>query len=327
MNAIQVDDVRKSYGRGAKAVEALQGVSLEVSEGTIFGLLGRNGAGKTTLIKILLDIVRPTQGQTSLLGVSSRSSAARDQVGYLPEDHRFPEYRTAEGAMRFYAALSGVDSAAVDERVPQLLEQVDLGGERSKRKVRSFSKGMKQRLGLAQALVSDPKILFLDEPTDGVDPVGRARVRDLLLELKAEGRTIFLNSHLLGEVETVCDRVAILEQGTIVQSGTIDELTTSELAYTVGTAAPPSAALVEAIRGFAVSVDTAKDGSLEIKLTKEAHVDRLVDTIRESGAGLRHLTGKRVSLEDVFLAAVEHDEADDYEDGYEDGYDDEEDVT
>ena len=217
-DAIRVESVSKRYGRGAKAVDALRGASLAVRDGEIFGLLGRNGAGKTTLVKILLDIVRPSAGGASLLGRPVRDPGARHEVGYLPEDHRFAEYQTAESALDFYAMLSGVPRSLRRRRVPELLAMVGLGKD-ARRKIRGFSKGMKQRLGLAQALLHEPRVLLLDEPTDGVDPVGRAEIRDVLLQLKNEKRTVFLNSHLLSEVERLCDRVAILERGQVVREG------------------------------------------------------------------------------------------------------------
>ncbi len=232
VTAIVVEEVGKRFGRGAASVEALRRVDLSVAKGEVFGLLGRNGAGKTTLVKILLDMVRPTTGRTSLLGMSSREPAARRRVGYLPEDHRFPDYQTARSALLFHGALAGLDRATVRKRADELLETMDLTAARD-RKVRGFSKGMKQRLGLAQALIHEPEVVFLDEPTDGVDPVGRARIRDMLVALREKGTTIFLNSHLLSEVEQLCNRVGILERGELVRVGTIDQLTRTELVYRV----------------------------------------------------------------------------------------------
>src|SRR5262245_23989661 len=174
MSAIEVDDVHKTFGRGAKAVRALRGVRLRVERGEIYGLLGRNGAGKTTLVKTLLDISRPTQGSTRILGIDSRQAGSRRSVGFLPEDHRLPDYPTGEALLHFYARLSGMPRARRVARVAELLAVVDLNSA-SRQKVRGYSKGMKQRLGLAQALLHEPEVLFLDEPTDGVDPVGRAQ--------------------------------------------------------------------------------------------------------------------------------------------------------
>jgi ABC-2 type transport system ATP-binding protein len=304
MNAIVVDGVEKRFGRGGRAVHALRGVTLAVASGEIYGLLGRNGAGKTTLVKILLDLVRPTRGCTSLNGIASAHHRARQNVGYLPEDHRFPLYQTASTAIAFYGRLSGLSLRECRARTPRLLELVSLTNAEHKR-VRTFSKGMKQRLGLAQALVHDPDILFLDEPTDGVDPAGRAEIRDVLLRLRGEGKTIFLNSHLLSEVEQLCDRVGILDDGSLVREGTIAQLTATELVYRFEVAAEPSTDVVARIREHAVSWTSHAATTFEVGLDSEAALDRIVDLLREGGVGLRHLSGKRLSLEQVFLAAID----------------------
>ena len=302
--AIRVENVSKTYGRGPRAVTALAGVTLSVRPGEIYGLLGRNGAGKTTLVKVLLDLVRPSRGHAFLLERNAREPGARHPAGYLPEDHRFPDYQTALGAITFYAALSGVDRRTARRRAGELLERVKLGHAAGK-KVRTFSKGMKQRLGLAQALVHQPRVLLLDEPTDGVDPVGRAEIRDLLVELKAQGVTIFLNSHLLSEVEQVCDRVGILERGALVREGTVEELTRTERVYQVATDRAPDAATVAEVQRLAVSFRASANGAFEVALQRDEDVDRIVDLLRAKGFGLRHLHGKRLSLEEVFLDAVE----------------------
>ncbi len=304
MNAIQVDGVHKTYGRGSRAVHALCGVSIAVPRGEIYGLLGRNGAGKTTLVKVLLDLVRPTRGAALLSGRSARQPAARRSIGYLPEDHRFPEYQTAESALRFHAALSGVDPSAARARIGELLDQVGLGPA-ARKKVRTFSKGMKQRLGLAQALVHDPDILFLDEPTDGVDPVGRAEIRDLLVGLKQRGRTIFLNSHLLSEVERMCDRVGILDRGALVREGSIEALTRTERLYEVRVDRALDAATTGELRALATSFTAKPDGAFEVALPRDEDIDRVVDLLRARAFGVRHLHGVKLSLEDVFLEAVE----------------------
>jgi ABC-2 type transport system ATP-binding protein len=284
-------------------VQALRGVSLEVAPGEIYGLLGRNGAGKTTLVKILLDLVRPSRGATWLSERSSREPRARRSVGYLPEDHRFPDYQTAAGAIRFYAALSGADGDAVRRRIPELLAEVDLEHAAGK-KIRTFSKGMKQRLGLAQALVHDPEVLFLDEPTDGVDPVGRAEIRKLLEAQRERGRTIFLNSHLLSEVEQICDRVGILDRGRLVREGSIDELTHTGHAFELRTEPAIDAEAAAALGAITTSVRIDPAGAVEIGVVDAAGIDAVVDLLRARGIGVRHLVGKRMSLEEVFLAAV-----------------------
>ena len=209
MPAIATDQLVKHFGK----IHALNGVSLTVQRGEIFGLLGQNGAGKTTLIKILLGITKKTDGQALLLDHPAGTASVRRRVGYLPEDHRFPDYHTGASLLNFYGALLGVPAGVRRKRIPEVLETVGLKG-RMHYKIRTYSKGMKQRVGIAQALLHEPDVIFLDEPTDGVDPVGRREIRDLMQSLKEEGKTIFLNSHLLSEVEQICDRVAILARET-----------------------------------------------------------------------------------------------------------------
>jgi ABC-2 type transport system ATP-binding protein len=299
MGAIDVADVHKTFSGG---VTALRGVTLEVAPGEIFGLLGQNGAGKTTLVKILLDLVRPTSGTSRLLGIPSRRVRSRREVGYLPEDHRFPDYHTGASALAYYGGLAGLSGSRLRARAREVLGLVDLAGA-ARRKIRSFSKGMKQRLALAQALLSEPQLLFLDEPTDGVDPVGRAQIRALLEEQKRLGRTIFLNSHLLSEVEQVCDRVAILDRGAIVRCGTVAELTQAHHTFTITTsAAVPPDVLAEVAR-LAIGAHANPDG-IEVALAADGAIDAVIDLLRARGIGLRGLASKRQSLEEVFLESV-----------------------
>ncbi len=230
--AIQVEDLHKTYSSsfGRRRVEALAGIDLEIARGEVFGLLGPNGAGKTTAVKILLDLTRPTRGRARILGVPVGDPASRRRVGYLPEGHRFPGYLTARETLSIFGRMSGMDGRTLESRIPLLLERVHLGGWANVR-LKKFSKGMTQRLGLAAALVHDPEVLLLDEPTDGVDPVGRREIRDLLKEEAKKGKAIFLNSHLLSEIELTCDRVAVLRKGKVAAIGRIDELTRREARY------------------------------------------------------------------------------------------------
>ena len=217
---ISLECVSKVYSGNT---HALRDVSLHVGVGEIFGLLGPNGAGKSTLVKVLLTVVKPTVARGEMLGKPIGDKKTLARVGYLPEQHRLAPYLTARQAVEFVAALSGVDRITRKKRAAELLDRVGLA-QWMDRRVNIFSKGMRQRAGLAAALVNDPQIVFLDEPTDGVDPVGRVEIRDLLLQMRREGRTVFLNSHLLGEAEQVCDRVAILVQGRVVKQGRMDDL-------------------------------------------------------------------------------------------------------
>ncbi|MBM4015622.1 MAG: ABC transporter ATP-binding protein [Planctomycetes bacterium] len=309
MAAITIDAVSKSYRRGEFA---LRDVTLEVAPGEIFGLLGPNGAGKTTLVKILLDLVRPTRGTTSLLSLPSRQVAARRRVGYLPEDHRFPEHHTPVSALLFFAGLSGVAPAVARPRIDALLAQVGLA-DAAGRKVRGFSKGMKQRLGLAQVLVAEPDLLFLDEPTDGIDPVGRAEIRGLLEQQRRAGRTIFLNSHLLSEVEQLCDRVGILARGELKRVGSVRELTQSAICWAITLSQPPGEALLaELVRAFGDARRAVSDGipdpeaarTVELSLARDEAIDAVIDFLRARELSIRGVARKRTSLEAAFLDSV-----------------------
>jgi len=278
---------------------------LRVEKGEIFGLLGQNGAGKTTLIKILLGITRGWHGDANLLGEPVGKTEVRRRVGYLPEDHHFPDYHTAYSLLNFYGQLLSVPRAKRRSRIPAILETVGLF-KRMYTKIRGYSKGMKQRLGIAQALLHDPEIIFLDEPTDGVDPLGRKEIRVLMQELKDQGATIFLNSHLLGEVELICDRVGILQKGQMIRLGDIATLTRQKGFYQVGLAFGQTLPVVDLQnRGY----DVVPLGERwEIHLTEDQSIDPVVDLIRSRGLSLRHLVEKRQTLEDMFVATVEREE-------------------
>lgn len=298
MPVIRTDNLTKHYGR----IEALRGVSLTVQSGEIFGLLGQNGAGKTTLVKILLGITKLTDGAAQLLEEPAGTVRVRRRVGYLPEDHRFPDYHTGASLLDFYGALVEMPHAERRQRIPEVLELVGIKG-RMHYKIRTYSKGMKQRLGIAQAILHDPEIIFLDEPTDGVDPVGRREIRALMQQLKEKGKTIFLNSHLLGEVELICDRVAILQQGEVIRAGSVAELTHLQNQFLFGLA-PGQIFPREDVQkqGYTVS----PSGEMwEISLRDSQSIDPVIDLLRERGLSIRHLVEKRQTLEDLFVQTVE----------------------
>jgi ABC-2 type transport system ATP-binding protein len=295
---IETRELRKHYGK----IEALKGVSITVEPGEIYGLLGQNGAGKTTLIKIMLGIVHKTDGDATLLGAAAGSVDVRQKVGYLPEDHRFPEYHTAFTLMDFYGQLFGVSRADRRRRIPEMLEIVGIRS-RMHYRIRTYSKGMKQRLGIAQAMFHNPQVIFLDEPTDGVDPVGRREIRDLMERLRNEGKTIFLNSHLLGEVEQVCSRVAILQQGSLARQGTVAELTRQSNQFVIGLAPGQAFPTEEAGKlGYPV---VASGDRFEVELIEGKSIDPILSLLHEKGLNLRHLVEKKQSLEDVFVSMVD----------------------
>jgi ABC-2 type transport system ATP-binding protein len=296
---IVTDNLVKQYGK----IEALKGVSLAVERGAVFGLLGQNGAGKTTLIKILLGITKRTDGSALLLGEPVGAASVRRRVGYLPEDHRFPDYHTGASLLHFYGALLGMSRKDRDWRIPEVLEMVGLKG-RMHYKVRTYSKGMKQRLGIAQAMFHNPEVIFLDEPTDGVDPVGRREIRDMMTNLKRQGKTVFLNSHLLGEVELVCDHVAILARGEMVREGDIATLTRQKGLFTVGLA-PGQELPREEVARLGYEVRKAGPERWEVVLADGQTIDPVVGLLHARGLKLRHLVEKRQTLEDLFIETVE----------------------
>jgi ABC-2 type transport system ATP-binding protein len=202
---------------------ALKGLNLSVHAGEIFGFLGPNGAGKTTTINVLLGFIPPASGAAYLFGIDVRQPIARQRIGYLPEMTYYYKFLTAEELLRFYARIFGLPSREADQRIDRLLKLVELEAAR-KRLIKTYSKGMQQRVGIAQALINDPDLLILDEPTSGLDPLGRMKVREIIQRLKNEGKTVFFSSHELGEVETICDRVAIINQGELTVLGRVDEL-------------------------------------------------------------------------------------------------------
>jgi ABC-2 type transport system ATP-binding protein len=272
--ALQASDLRKSYG----SIQALKGVSVEVGEGELVGLLGPNGAGKSTLVKIACGLVRPTAGTAQIAGAPAGSPEARRALGYLAELFRFPDWLTADELLALHQELAGSDGGPGERG--QLLELVGLA-DAAGTKVAAMSKGMQQRLGIAQALVGSPRLLMLDEPTSALDPVGRRVVRDLMRDLRERGIAVVLSSHLLSEVELVCDRVAILVGGEIVARGTPDELA----------------------RPRGVEVDTA-DGVREFPEAGREEVPRIVADLVASGERVYGVRVLASTLEDAYLEAV-----------------------
>jgi ABC-2 type transport system ATP-binding protein len=302
MNSVEVTGLGKTFHAFRRRTEALRDVSLTVAPGTIFGLLGRNGAGKTTLVKILMGMTQATSGQARLLG-EPVSARVRRRVGYLPEQMRLPDYMKAESFLRFMGRLNHVSDSDLDKKIPTLLELVELGDAR-KKLLKEYSKGMGQRLGLAQSLINDPDLLFLDEPTEGLDPLGRKQVRELLLTLRAAGKTIFLNSHLLSEIELVCDQVAIIDKGRVVRTGHPEEFTRSTGVYRI-----KLARLDENVRraAAAVAVDLrCDDASVEFVPTDRRHLNAMIDALRSAQVEIESVEAVRSSLEESFIQVVTH---------------------
>ncbi len=321
--AIETHDLRKTYVEGLlrrKRQEALKGVSLRVERGEIFGLLGGNGAGKTTFIKVLLGIIRKTAGQAQLLGYPAGDWRGRKLIGYLPENLRVPRHLTGFTALEYYGHLSNVPTSVIRQRRGELLDMVGLA-ERAKDPVRTYSKGMLQRLGLAQAMLHDPELFILDEPTDGLDPLARSQVRGFLSDLKKRGKTIFLNSHILQEVELICDRVAILDKGNLRRVANVAEITSGrvqisgngqphdtqeELELHLDLTAPET--LIRQTLGelpiAAWQVFSPTDHRVVTRVPSQPAVDELIDRLRQSGVSIVGLSRRRVSLEEAYLEIV-----------------------
>ncbi len=310
MNAVQTYDLTKHFRSGAfkkKNIAALEKVSLQVNAGEVFGLLGPNGAGKTTFIKLLLSIAHPTSGSAELFGLPLGARALREKCGYLPESHQYPGFLTGLDTLIFFGRLNGLRQSELKPKAHALLETVGLT-QWAHVKTKRYSKGMLQRLGLAQALINDPQILFLDEPTDGVDPIGRKEIRDLLISLKEKGTTIFLNSHLLSEVEMISDRVAILNKGKIARFGTVADLAGKSLSYSIRVAAPVPNELIAQLQSTFPDL-RCTDKELLVTLKDKIELNIIIDTLRTSGIGIEGLSQQKASLEDLFIQAIKGDTA------------------
>ncbi|HPC83000.1 MAG TPA: ABC transporter ATP-binding protein [Thermoanaerobaculaceae bacterium] len=301
---IDVDRVSKEFRSWRRRVLALDGVSFAVRRGEVFGLLGANGAGKTTLVKILLGLTRPTAGHVTVRGAEPRRTRARRRVGYLPEGHRFPGYLSGEAAMRLFGRLAGLDEATITRRTRELLALVGLS-DRGSDRIGRYSKGMTQRLGLACALLDEPEVLFLDEPTDGVDPVGRRQIRDVLLDARAAGTTIFINSHLLSEVERTCDRVAILHQGRLLREASVEDLTRPSRRFCIRLEEGQRAPLAT-LAPFGAA---APNGHIEVEVPDLETLNRLLDRLRGERLLIAEVTPRRAALEDVFIELVREESA------------------
>ncbi len=285
----------------AREVRAVDGITLRVRQGTTYGLLGPNGAGKTTFVKMLLSAVHATSGQARIFGRDAREPEARRPVGYLPENHRFPTYFTGVGMLDFYAALSGVTASERRRQIPGMLERVGLAGWGAVR-IGKYSKGMLQRLGLAQAMLHKPDLLILDEPSDGVDPVGRRHIREILAGLERSGTTIFLNSHLLVEVEMFCREVAILQLGRVALEGEVKALTAGK-GYKL-TAAEVPERLRARLETQATAV-AARNGLVDFQFPARDEANAALDLLRAEGCEIEALSATTSTLEDVFVRTVE----------------------
>jgi ABC-2 type transport system ATP-binding protein len=294
---IDASRLRKSYGTRA----AVRDLTIQVGRGEAFGFLGPNGAGKSTSIKMLLGLVKPSGGTALLLGQPVGTRAVRARIGFLPEHFRFYDWLSASELILFHGRLCGLAEDTLRHKVPRLLERVGLGAQHNK-PIRSFSKGMMQRVGLAQAIVNDPEILFLDEPTSGLDPAGRKLVRDVISEQCHRGATVFLNSHLLGEVEQSCDRVAFIRDGSIVGEYQMNAWQSAQTEVEIKASRVSSTAM-ERLKEFTQNPQLEGE-VLRLRVSETTILPQMVRCLVESGADVFSVVPQRVSLEDLFLQVM-----------------------
>ena len=306
MNVIETQGLCKAFGRKT----AVADLTLQVPKGEVFGFLGPNGAGKSTSVKMLLGLVAPSGGQARVLGRRPGDAAAMARIGFLPEHFRFHEWLRAAELLDLHGRLYGMDVATRRQRIPEALELVGLA-EHAQRPVADFSKGMLQRIGLAQALINEPELVFFDEPTSALDPFGRMLVRNLLHTLKARGMTVFLNSHLLGEVEATCDRVAFIKDGRVLRTVALQDLQAGRLRVELRVdAVTPELLAALAAAGGAGALPTANgNGTIHLTIADEELLPALAEGVLANGARLYALTPQRVTLEQMFLEVVGNEDS------------------
>ncbi len=303
MDAVLIENLTKVFKPGwpwQTPVMALSGLSLSVARGEIFGFLGPNGSGKTTTLKILMGLMQPTSGRAEVLGEPAGDVQVRRRIGFLPESPYFYDYLTAEEFLAFYGHLAGLGRIELGQRVTHLLELVGLTEART-RQLRKFSKGMLQRVGLAQALIHDPEIVILDEPMSGLDPIGRKQVRDLILRLREQEKTVFFSTHIIPDVEMICDRLAIVVKGRLLATGRVDELVSSGHAHTVEIVCESiQPGEVSILQNVATRV-LQQGRQCLISLPNTDQLDEVIGAIRAHGGRLVSVTPQKGSLEELFM--------------------------
>ena len=302
MKVIDIEGLTKKYETRMRkgGIIALDMVYFSVEPAEIVGLLGPNGAGKTTLFKVLLGITSATAGKCAINGLPPSNPESRSRVGYLPENHRFPNHLTGAGLLRFTGRMYGVHKEDLGHRIDQLLELVDMK-RWADMKIQKYSKGMLQRIGLAQALVNDPEVLLLDEPTDGVDPVGKIDIRKVMERVRAEGKSILLNSHLLSEVESVADRVVILNRGKVIRKGAVKDLTTRGSQYQIEADFGNRLIEIPEDVGRRLSLSTSL---MIIELENPEKINHVIDLLRMKKISIRAVQPMKVTLEQSFIETV-----------------------
>jgi ABC-2 type transport system ATP-binding protein len=304
--AIKTEELTKDYAVGfwrPRPRRALDRLTLGIERGEVFGFLGPNGAGKTTTLKLLMQLIYPTSGRASILGLPIGSLALKARIGYLPEHPFFYDYLTAEELLTYFASLFGLEPAARRARVAQLLDQVGVGAER-RLALRKYSKGMLQRVGLAQALINEPEVVFLDEPMSGLDPLGRRDARSLILDLRKRGCTVFFSSHILSDAEALCDRVAVLARGRLVAQGRVADILAFDVKGWELIVADIDQALLARLGPHLSKATEIAHGRHALELPGSGAPDRLLAELTASGAKLVSLNPIRETLEDFFVKHV-----------------------
>lgn len=307
MYIVEIEDLTKDYEVGflkKKKVRALDGLNLQVAPGQIFGFLGGNGAGKTTTIKLLMGLMFPTSGTAKILGEDISSAKMHSRIGYVPENPYFYDYLTARELMMYFAELFGIPAGERRSRTEALLTKVGLEEAAWNRQLRKFSKGMLQRTGLAQSLINDPEIVFMDEPMSGLDPMGRREIRELIASLRDEGKTVFMSTHILSDIEVLCDNVAILRKGKLAATGKLDDLLAQsgeaqhfEVSVS-GVTAENVSSEVAAIASAEVARTTT---GTRITVANEADIDKVLPVVRKLGGKLVSVQPVKQSLEELFV--------------------------
>lgn len=311
---VEIEKLTKDYEVGfwkKKKVRALDALSLQVEGGQIFGFLGGNGAGKTTTIKILMRLLFPTSGTARILGSSINDVKMHARIGYCPENPYFYDYLTARELMNYFAELFGIKGTEKKRRTEELLARVGLDEKDWNKQLRKFSKGMQQRVGLAQALINQPEIVFLDEPMSGLDPIGRREIRELIADLRAGGTTVFMSTHILSDIEALCDRVAILRKGRLAATGNLDELLTRHgetQAFEINVKGVSAESLQEEISQISGARITAKPSGANIQILDESDVEKVLQITKKLGGKLVSVQPVKQSLEELFVEKTESTE-------------------
>lgn len=304
---VEIENLTKDYEVGfwkKRKVRALDGLDLQVEGGQIFGFLGGNGAGKTTTIKILMSLIFPSRGSAKILGRDISDFKMHQKIGYCPENPYFYDYLSARELMNYFGELFGFGAAKRNQKTEELLTKVGLEEKDWNRQLRKFSKGMLQRVGLAQSLIGEPEIVFLDEPMSGLDPMGRREIRELIAELRTQGTTVFMSTHILSDIEALCDNVAILRKGRLAATGNLHQLLTESgerQSFEINVKGVSAEILKNSINGLPGAAISAKAGGATILISDEKDIDKILQLTRENGGNLVSVQPVKQSLEELFV--------------------------